>query len=184
MSGDDPRVTDDWQVDDRVVAFETEYFEVGYDVVERPDGERSRYYWIEPADVVAVVPVTDDGDIVLVEEYEPQLDGVTLGCPSGGIHDGESPADAARRELREETGYVADDLTELLTYRPEQWIRMDCTVFLAENLVEREPDRDEGEEIAVHTVPVEDAVDATLAADVVHGAQVTPLTIAIAEGLS
>ncbi|PSP51146.1 hypothetical protein BRC74_07385 [Halobacteriales archaeon QH_7_68_42] len=93
-----------------------------------------------------------------------------------------SSPEAARRELREETGYRADDLTELLTYRPEQWVRMDCTVCLAEGLSKGDPDRDPGERITVHTVPVDDALDAALDADVVHGSQVTPLAVAASEG--
>lgn len=186
-AGDDPSSAaddgEDWPVVESVVEYETEFFAAGYDLVERPDGERARYYWMDPDDVVAVVPVTDEGEVVLVEEYEPQLGGTTLGCPAGGVHEaGETPAEAARRELREETGYDATDLTELLTYRPEQWVRMDCTVFLAEGLVEGAADRDAGEDIAVRLVPVEDAFEAVLAADVVHGAQVAPLAVAILTG--
>ena len=171
-----------WTVVETIVEYENEYFAAGYDVVERPDGARSRYYWINPDDVVALVAITDDDEVVLVEEYEPQLGGRTLGCPAGGLHEGGTPAEAARRELREETGYRADDLTELLTYRPEQWVRMDCTVCLAEGLSKGDPDRDPGERITVHTVPVDDALDAALDADVVHGSQVTPLAVAASEG--
>lgn len=172
----------EWSVVETAVEYENEYFNAGYVLVERPDGERARYYWIDPDDVVAVVPVTDDDEVVLVEEYEPQLGGATVGCPAGGIHEDGTPAAAARRELREETGYVAGDLTELLTYRPEQWVRMDCTVFLAEGLTEGDPDRDAGEQITVHTVPVPEALDVALDSEVVHGAQLTPLLLAIAEG--
>lgn len=172
----------DWPVVETVTEYENEYFSAGYDVVERPGGEHARYYWMDPDDVVAVVPVTDDDEVVLVEEYEPQLGGATIGCPAGGIHEGGTPAAAARRELREETGYVAGDLTELLTCRPEQWVRMDCTVFLAEGLTEGDPDRDAGEQITVHTVPVPEALDVALESEVVHGAQLTPLLLALAEG--
>lgn len=175
-------MTGDWRVESSVVEYENEYFTAGYDVVRRPDGETARYYWIDPADVVAVVPVTDDREVVLVEEYEPQLGGTVLGCPAGGVHADESPADAVVRELREETGYLAADPTPLLTYRPEQWVRMECTVFLADDLDRTERDPDEGEFVSSRAIPVTDALDAVLDADVVHGAQLTPLLLALAEG--
>ena len=61
--------------------------------------------------VIAIVPVTDDGKLILVEQYRPPVGGNVIELPAGlagdGSHGGETLAQAARRELEEETGYTA-----------------------------------------------------------------------------
>ena len=64
-------------------------------------------------DYAAVLAITEDGRIPLVRQFRPALDDHVLELPSGGIDPGESPEEAVRRELREETGCEADELVLL-----------------------------------------------------------------------
>ena len=69
-------------------------------------------------DWVSVVPVTEQGEIVLVRQYRHGIDAATLEVPGGMIDPGEEPAVAALRELREETGYGGGELVALGVSHP------------------------------------------------------------------
>ncbi|HYE90588.1 MAG TPA: NUDIX hydrolase [Terriglobales bacterium] len=74
------------------------------------DGRRrDGFHRIVLPEYAIVVPVTPDGRFVMVREYKHGPARICLGAPAGGIHEGETPLACARRELREETGYVADE---------------------------------------------------------------------------
>jgi ADP-ribose diphosphatase len=85
------------------------------DEVRLPDGAEIEYGVLESEGFAAVVPVTDDGRVVLVRQWRQPLETFTLELPSGGVDAGEEPEVAARRELFEETGYRAEGLVHLVS---------------------------------------------------------------------
>lgn len=74
----------------------------------RPDGRASVWDLVSCADSVAVLALTKDNRVVCVRQYRPGPGAVLTALPGGLLDTGESVSDAARRELREETGYAAD----------------------------------------------------------------------------
>ncbi len=70
---------------------------------------RDGFHHIVLPEYAVVVPVTTDGRFVMIREFKQGPGEVCLNAPAGGLNPGESPLDAARRELLEETGYAADD---------------------------------------------------------------------------
>ena len=78
-----------------------------------PDGVEIEYGILEATGFAAVVPVTEEGNVVLVRQWRQPVGGFVLELPGGGVERGEDPKEAARRELLEETGYRAGDLTRL-----------------------------------------------------------------------
>lgn len=171
----------EWPVHDSTVAWETEYFDAGYDRVERPGGERANYYWLSPGDSVSIVAV-HEGEVVMVEQYRPRQRERFRSCPVGGVDPGESFEEAGRRELREETGYRADDVELLQRYYSEGWLRKERGVVFADGLTPGEQDTDEGEFVDVVTVPVDEAIE-TARGEPANGWTLTPLLLAREEGL-
>lgn len=85
-----------------------------HDVFEFSDGTKGDYYYVEnPSSGCAmVVPVLDDGRLLLVSQYRYLRDKISIEFPCGGIAVGEQPEVTARRELLEETGYEAGELSK------------------------------------------------------------------------
>jgi len=71
-----------------------------------PDGYRLDWYYVDTPPSVMVVPFTADGSVILVRQYRHNLKRYTLECPAGTVGAGEDLADAAARELEEETGFT------------------------------------------------------------------------------
>src|SRR5918997_6947220 len=85
------------------------------DEVALPGGAEIEYGVLESKGFAAVVPVTDEGAVVLVRQWRQPLGAFTLELPSGGVDEGEDPEEAAGRELFEETGFRAAGLTPLVS---------------------------------------------------------------------
>jgi 8-oxo-dGTP pyrophosphatase MutT (NUDIX family) len=83
-----------------------------------PSGEERDFVVIDSASWVNVVPVTNEGNVVLIRQFRHGLGQVVLEIPGGMIDGDESPEDAAVRELREETGYVAQSIRLLARVLP------------------------------------------------------------------
>lgn len=107
--------------------------------VELPNGKQSKREIIKHPGAVAILAVTDENKIVMVEQYRKALERTIVEIPAGKLEKGEQPEVCARRELEEETGYVCENL-ELLTsfYTSPGFADEIVHVYLAKGLSKKE----------------------------------------------
>lgn len=94
-------------------AFHGKLIDVRTDTVRLPNGKTTMREIVVHQPTIAVLPLLDDGHIVLVRQYRKAAERILLEVPAGGIDQGETPEEAVRREMVEETGYRVGSLTRL-----------------------------------------------------------------------
>ena len=155
------------------------------DRVRLPSGHvLDEYHVVEYPDWACVLALTGDRRAVLVEQYRYGIDRVCLELPAGALDAGEDALAAARRELREETGYEAGRWTALGRYAVEPGRHTNWGhVFLAEGARRTgEPVHDAGEDLAVRLVPAADLVALVDEGRIVHGVHVAAVLGAAVRG--
>ncbi|NNU42376.1 NUDIX domain-containing protein [Ramlibacter montanisoli] len=128
------------------------FLHVVRDTVRLPDGgSATREYVLHPG-AVAVVPLTDDGRIVLERQYRHATRQVMIEIPAGKLDAGESPLACGRRELLEETGYVAREWAyAFTTYPTVAYSDEAIEVWFARGLAHQGAKLDQGEFLEVFT---------------------------------
>jgi len=94
-------------------AYRGRAFSLRLDTVEKDNGKKTTRDVVEHSDCVAVVPVDDQGDILLVRQFRYAVGKFLLEVPAGGIDPGEEPLDCVCRELQEEIGYLPRKIDSL-----------------------------------------------------------------------
>lgn len=128
------------------------------DTIQVPNGNIVHWDFIGHKGAAAVVPIRDDGKILMVRQYRNALDRDTLEIPAGGLNGAEEPTrDAAARELEEETGYRSEDLSLLLTIRTTvAFCNEKIDIYVAKNLKPGKQHLDEDEFIHVEAYSIEE----------------------------
>jgi ADP-ribose pyrophosphatase len=135
----------------REVLIDTEWLQVAAKTVRGMPGSTAdqEYYVVRPRDYVTVVAITPERQILLVRQYRPAVERVTLELPAGLVDPGEEPEQTVRRELEEETGYVAERVEHLGTLIPDTGRyenRLWCYVAINVRLADGHPVPEEGME--------------------------------------
>jgi 8-oxo-dGTP pyrophosphatase MutT (NUDIX family) len=148
-----------WKRVSSAMALDEKWFRVRKDVVELPNGKIMYDYflWLS-GDVAMVVPVTADGEMILVRQYKYGADEMLVEFPAGYVEKGEEPEIGAIRELEEETGYSAEKL-ELLAEFSSSPTKSDgrTFIYLARDAVRnRETNPDISEDIEILVKPIDE----------------------------
>ena len=135
------------------------------DTVSLQDGNTATREVIRHIGAVCVIPVLENGDVVMERQFRYPLDRVILEIPAGKLDAAdEDRFSAIRRELREETGYTAEEWTVLGDFHPapaysDEYI----TMYMARKLHRGDRHLDEDEFLDVCTVPLKDLVEDVMA---------------------
>jgi 8-oxo-dGTP pyrophosphatase MutT (NUDIX family) len=145
--------------------------------------EIAPYYVLEYRDWVHVVAITPRREVVLVRQYRHAIGEISTEIPAGALDPGEiDPLAAAARELREETGYVSDDLRYLTRLSPNPATHTNSIhlVLALDAKPLRAAKPDETEEIEVKCVSCAEAVKMVLSGGMLQALHASSLLIALA----
>jgi ADP-ribose pyrophosphatase len=146
----------------REVLFEGKVIDLHIEEVELPNGHTSRRELIKHPGAVAILALTDENKIVMVQQYRKALDKVIVEIPAGKLEKGEAPEVTAKRELEEETGYDCETLTPLISFYTSPGFADELVhLFIAKDLkkIENPASLDEDEFVDVLEVSLDEALE-------------------------
>lgn len=140
------------------------------DTVRLPNGRLATREVMRHPGAVAIVPITDDGNVILVWQYRYPFAEAMLEIPAGKLDPDEMPEACARRELSEETGADAAELISLGVYYPSVAVLDEkIHLFLARGLTQSASHPDEDEFLHVETRPLDTLVEQILRGEIPDG---------------
>ena len=156
---------------DRETIFNGKILHVCRDSVRLPNGSKAVREHVIHVGAVCIVPVTEDGQVYMERQFRYPLDTVITEIPAGKLDSPEEDRlEAAKRELREETGLTAERWTDMGLYYPAAaYSNEKITMYLAEGLHQGRQELDDDEFLNVRTVPIAQLVDKIMAGEITDG---------------
>ena len=138
------------------------------DIAEMPNGKTTIYGVVECGQCVGVLPFLDDRHVLLVRQYRYVFgEDHRWEMPTGGVKPNEPLLDAARRELREEVGYDATELSHISSYYTSKSIVQEVAhLYIGHGLTQVQATPDETEFLEIETFPFEQVLDMVLASEI------------------
>jgi ADP-ribose pyrophosphatase len=165
-----PQTPEPWRTLSSELPLVNPWYAIRRDRVWTHLGDEITYTYIDHPGVVFIVPVTADGDIVLIEQYRYPVHAWCWEVPAGGIEAGEEPAVAAARELAEEVGAVVYHLESVTTFYANNGISNErAHVYLAKNVEIGQRQLEPTELLRVVKVPQDEALRMARAGEITDG---------------
>nr|WP_138159750.1 NUDIX hydrolase [Peptoniphilus catoniae] len=158
--------------------YEGKILSLKVETVELPNKKYSKRELIEHDPAVAILAVNNQGEIILVDQYRKAVDKVLCEVPAGLIEYGESPKEAALRELEEETGFKAGKI-EYVTefYTSPGFCNEKIYIFFAKDLEKTEKNLDDDEFIESKTVAFDKAVEMVMRGEIMDAKTISAVLL-------
>ncbi|HHY90302.1 MAG TPA: NUDIX hydrolase [Clostridiales bacterium] len=140
--------------------YEGKIIHLRVDEVELPGGKSSTREIVEHPGAVAIVPVTEDGEIIMVRQFRKAADMFLLEIPAGKLDKNEDPLSCAKRELKEETGYEAQNIELLGSFYSSPGFSNELIhIYIATDLIPGEASPDENEYLSVEKYTIDQLLE-------------------------
>lgn len=145
---------------DSELAYDGSFLKISRDTVRLPNGKETAREYVNHPGAVVVLPVFDDGSILMERQFRYPLNRVFIEFPAGKIDAGEDPLACAQRELEEETGYTASEWQFVCTiHNAIAYSDEFLNLYLARGLVEGERKLDDGEFLDIYRTSLPELVE-------------------------
>lgn len=142
------------------VVWSSPWYDVRQDKIKLPDGSHGIFNIVQHAGAVWIIPVTIDGEIVLLRHYRYTVDDWCWEIPAGGLKPGLSLEETALEELQEEIGGTSGALDYMGQFYTSNGISDEIAhIFLASEVQLGEPDHEPAEIIEIHLISIDDALE-------------------------
>lgn len=163
-----------WTVVNSKAVYKNPWINVREDKVVRPDGKEGIFGVVEMKPGVSVLPIDDKGNVYLTKEYHYAVERETIEAISGGIDKDENKIEAAKRELKEETGIIANNWIDLGVVDPFTSVVVSPNyLYLARDLKFSEAKPEVTENIIVIKVLMKEAIQMVMDSKITHGGTTT-----------
>lgn len=140
------------------------------DVVVLPNNKEGTREVVQHNGAVGVVALTNDNRIILVKQFRAGIKRITLELPAGKLELGEDPLECGKRELEEETGYIAESYRKLTAFATSPAILEEIIhVYLATELKQGETNPDDDEFVETVVVPISEAKNMIVSGEIEDG---------------
>lgn len=159
--------------------FDGRLLQVYTDDVELPDGSHATRDWIRHPGASAIVPVFEDGTILLVKQFRYPLQKLFIEVPAGKLDPGETPAETAEREFIEESGYMAGEIRKTGAFYPAIGYADEIIhTYVGWNLTEKSKNEDTDEFLINFRIPFAEALEMIRKGVINDGKTICTLTLA------
>lgn len=152
---------------DRQEMYKGKIFTVVEDTIQFENGTTAKWDLVLHNGAAAIVPITEDGQVILVKQYRNAENGNVLEIPAGKLEKGEDPYECAKRELEEEIGYKSDNVQKVCAmYTAVGFSDEKLHLYVAKDLVMGKQNLDEDEYIQIEKYPLQEAIKMIFAGEI------------------
>lgn len=163
-----------WIITNTKTIYKNPWIKVREDKVIRPDGKKGIFGVVSMVSGVSVLPIDGKGNVYLTKEYHYGVERITIEAISGGMNQDETKLQAAKRELKEETGLIADKWIYMGIVDPFTTVVVSPNyMYLAQDLTVSKINPEGTEKIKVFKIPFRKAVEWVMVSKITHSATAT-----------
>jgi ADP-ribose pyrophosphatase len=140
-----------WETISSKTVLDTKWFKIKHNRYILPNNKEGDYYFVKSRGSAIVVPITGDGKIVMIKQYRYLIKKISTEFPMGGVEDNQLPIDAAKAELEQEAGYIANKFNNIGEFNPFIGVTDEiCHAYVAKELKKTSQNEDDTEKIEIN----------------------------------